>query len=311
MLSSTCGEQTKRAQQCSTYVKLLGMSTEKLNGGGRYLKAAVIAPTGLLKKYCTTGYHLALAHLMDDKEYVKFYRDAAERGEHVILDNSVIELGEPVDAPWLITACKKFRPTELVLADFPRQPDRTYEWAAHFGPMFKQAFPEVNLMVVPQWAHPGNVEEWLESYSSLAALEVVDSIGIPKFTKEMRPQICAMLHDMGVNDPTFVGHGVEHHLLGTWGNPVEIVELAKYRWIRGVDSKIPVRLGQLGIALHPHRGLLGDVRYDLPKLDFNNAIDPLPAISSHNCLTYQNWAEGVYACSDQWYGRELLPFERV
>lgn len=278
------------------------------------MKAAVIAPTGLLKKYCTTGYHLALAHLMDDKEYVSFYRDAAERGEHVILDNSVIELGEPVDAPWLLTACKRFKPTELVLADFPRQMDKTVEWATNFAPMFKQTFPELKLMAVPQWTHPGNAEQWMECHFRLADIEDVDTIGIPKFTKELRPQICAMLHDYMVSyDIRPSGQDrepPEYHLLGTWGNPIEIVELAKYDWIRGVDSKIPVRLGQLGIALHPHRGMLGDVRYNLPKLEFSNAEDPLPVITTHNCSVYEGWAHGIYANASV-YGPRMLPFERV
>jgi hypothetical protein len=70
--------------------------------------------------------------------------------------------------------------------------------------------------------------------------------------------------------------------------------MARYKWIRGVDSKAPVRFGQQGIALHPERGLLGGnaLRDAVPALDFNYADDPMPSITDHNVRTYLTWARG-------------------
>lgn len=275
------------------------------------MKSAIIAPTGLLERYCTTGYHLALAHMMDNEEYVDFYKKTESvMDDFVILDNSVIELGEPVDFAWLKVACDRFQPDELILADFKKQPRTTYEWAEQYGPAFRKLYPSMQLMAVPHWPWIGDIEGWMKSLRQLVTLPFVDTIGIPKFLQERRTAICALI-DLEMADLGSPLRRVNYHLLGTWGNPIEIVELTKYKWIRGVDSKIPVRLGQLGITLHPHRGLLGDIRYELPALNFDRSDDPLPIITQHNCTTYQNWAEGVLAKGGQELEGKVLPFERT
>ena len=248
------------------------------------MNAAVIAPVGLLERYCTTEYHLALAHLMGDEKYLEFYHKAARKGEFVILDNSVIELGKPVEAVDLMAAVEAFQPNEVVLCDFPQNPAATESWARQFGPAFKERWPDLKLMAVPQWQYKGVIESWLANYVELIRYDFVDTVGIPKFLGEYRPQVCAIIDEMGT------AADKEYHLLGTWGNPVEVKALARYDWIRGVDSKIPVRAGQYGVALHPQQGLLG-ARHDLPALDFYYDADPMPIITSHNCKVYRSWAE--------------------
>jgi hypothetical protein len=84
----------------------------------------------------------------------------------------------------------------------------------------------------------------------------------------------------------------EFHLLGTWSNPLEVEFMTRYKWIRGVDSKAPVRFGQYGVALHPKDGLLADFREAIPPLDFDRPDDPMPVITDHNVRTYLNWARG-------------------
>lgn len=251
------------------------------------MRAAIIAPISLMDRYQRTGYHLALAHLAHHKDYRDFYHRARERGDFTILDNSVIELGMPVSYEDLREACRLIRPSEIVLCDFPKDPKQTYDWAKHYGPYFKDEFPGIKLMVVPQWRYHGIVESWLSSMCHLTELEFIDTVGIPKFLGDFRRQACALL-----DESPGMRQGLDFHLLGTYDNPLEVMELSRYDWIRGVDSKIPVRLGQLGIAMHPERGLLTNLRGHLPSLDFLNSDDPMPIITSHNCKVYRGWAQG-------------------
>jgi hypothetical protein len=253
------------------------------------LRAAVIAPIGLLKRYAARSkYHLCLAHLCQDlNPYSEFYRDAVARGEYVILDNSIIELRRPMTETQLYTAINIIRPTEFVCQDFPRDPPTTHFWAMHKAPELKKRYPNMKLMVVPQWNESRLLGDWWASFLWLKELPFIDTIGLPKFIREGRYYVTQDID----KDPALY-RDKEFHLLGTWGNPLEVKDMAQYEWIRGVDSKAPVRFGQSGVTLHPERGLLADFRDEIPALDFNSADDPMPVITDHNVRTYLTWARG-------------------
>jgi len=250
------------------------------------MKAAIIAPTTLLSRYATGDYHLCLAHLVNsDKQYADFYRTRANAGDHVILDNSVIELGQPMFFSDLQRAIDKIHPVEFVLADFPREPTATLHWAEEYGFTLKGLYPEMKLMAVPQWTKQKLPSEWLYNYNQLEELSCIDSIGIPKFLGKHRTMVCEELSHM--RNPKW-----EHHLLGTWGNPIEVKDLAEqFDWLRGVDSKAPVRAGLAGVAFHPEFGLLAN-RDALPPMNFAEAFDPMPIITWSNIKQFLGWAEG-------------------
>lgn len=253
------------------------------------MKAAVIAPIGLLKRYAARSrYHLCLAHLiLENGTYTQFYKDAAERGEYVILDNSIIELEHPMTVDQLIRAIDLVQPTEFVMQDFPRDQAATHFWAANNGPYLKERYPDMKLMVVPQWKEDKVFADWWQSFQHLRHLEFVDTIGLPKFIRNGRGLAVAQIN----KTPEF--QNKEFHLLGTWGNPLEVREMSQYTWIRGVDSKAPVRFGQNGIALHPELGLLADFREAVPALEFSRSQDPMPSITDHNVGVYLDWARGA------------------
>jgi hypothetical protein len=230
--------------------------------------------------------------VLQNKEYAKFYRKVSENGEFVILDNSVIELGHPMLPSELSRAVEVVHPSEMVMADFPGKPEETYTWAEQYGPVFKARYPKMRLMTVPQvdpdheYA-PGvsnSVIDWLASLRELSSLQCVDTIGIPKFLGRHRHTVCEEIQ---------IGSfymDKQYHLLGTSGNPIEVKDLAKdFPWIRGIDSKAPVRAGLAGAAFHPQYGLLVR-REGLPPLDFDEDHDPLPVITHYNVKTFITWA---------------------
>ena len=220
---------------------------------------------------------------------MQFYREASERGEYVILDNSIIELGQPMATDELLRAIDLIHPTEFVCQDYPRDPATTHFWAMEKGAELKKRYPDMKLMVVPQWGQGKVFEDWWASFLWLRNLPFIDTIGLPKFIRGGRGVAAQRLEQ----DP-MLRLDKEFHLLGTWGNPVEVRDMTRYKWIRGVDSKAPVRFGQYGIALHPAVGLLGGtaLRDAVPALDFNNPDDPMPSITDHNVVTYLIWARG-------------------
>jgi len=252
------------------------------------VRAAVIAPTGLLQRYAVrSNYHLCLAHLCQDLNTYSTFRDAVARGEYVILDNSIIELNRPMDETQLYKAINIVRPTEFVCQDFPRDPPTTNFWAMHKAPELKKRYPNMKLMVVPQWNENRRLGDWWASFLWLKELPFIDTIGLPKFIREGRGHIA---QDIDRNPD--LRRDKEFHLLGTWGNPLEILDLAtRYPWIRGVDSKAPVRFGQYGVAMHPETGLLADFRDAIPPLEFSHSEDPMPSITDHNVRSYLKWAQ--------------------
>lgn len=246
------------------------------------MKFAVIAPTGQTVRYCRTNYHLALAHLKDNWEYTNFYSRTAVG--HLILDNSVMELGTAVDFDFLCDAVDAFIPDELILPDVPLDDKATYKNAVEYAPRFKELYPSMKLMAVPQG---DDLVCWMKDYYKYLQVPEVDTIGIPKHRKGMRLNI---LHEISKDRPS----SWDHHLLGTWGDPINELPLVakKFPWVRGVDSKLPVRLGNLGIAIHPKRGVMVE-RYQLPEMDMVVAEDLFPILTDHNIQVMREWADGA------------------
>jgi hypothetical protein len=251
------------------------------------MEVAFIAPTKFLPRYCQTGYHLALAHqVLIDSKYAQFYLEQSRAGAHVILDNSVIELGYPLADEDLVRAAKAVEAREVVIPDKPGDKERTLRYLLETGPPLRHFLgTSVRLMAVPQGR---SADEWLECMETMLrrAPGVVNTIGIGKFLKSIREEVIIEL-DMEFGR---VGHLPIHdfHLLGTWGNPIEIRKLAQYDWIRGVDTKLPVRLGLRGTALHPVLGMLSRIRPE--PLLFEEDIDAMPHITAWNCYVFETWA---------------------
>lgn len=251
------------------------------------MKTAIIAPTGLLPKYATTKYHLMLPHVMwEDKRYEDFYYQVGLKGEYIIMDNSVIELGHPIEWPEMRGSILRINPDEVVLPDLPGHPATTFDYIRDSAKQYKDEFPDIKLMAVPQGSDAGF---WLKYHDAiLNECPEVDVIGIPKSLKTHRKAVCAYL-DGGKRHSD-----KEYHLLGTWGNPLEVKHLSGYEWIRGVDTKAPVRFGQLGVMFSPLLGLIDPALRDAaPPLRFDYPLDPLPSVTASNVASFFHWANGT------------------
>jgi len=73
-------------------------------------------------------YDYCLVHLLPEhEEYRKFYMESVDMGRHVLLDNSIFELGEAYDSKEFAYWVKKLRPTEYIVPDVLENSAETIE----------------------------------------------------------------------------------------------------------------------------------------------------------------------------------------
>lgn len=251
------------------------------------MKFAVISPIPLLRKYAVVSdYHMALTHLvLESEEYANFYKERRERGDYVILDNSLIELGEAADIDTVLKAAEIIKPNEVILPDCFRNGKRTIEMIEDALYHFGNEFRKYKLMAVAQGL---NYDEWLDCHDELVTFEEVSCIGIPKVSSTFpdlisgRYDLCCKLNN-GRYKPD-----KEYHLLGVWDNPYpEISGISAYKWVRGVDTVLPVLMGTMGIAFNDIDGML----IERPKraVDFHSSFDPFPDIVERNIFKMLRW----------------------
>lgn len=227
------------------------------------MKIAHIVPTTYMKFWLGRDYHMMLAHLADDPEYVK---EANLAKGYKIMDNSVYELGESLTPEKLIEAAKKLNPSEIVVPDVLRDGAATLLSAYKYTAQLRQALPNVKLMVVPQGK---TLEEWLKCYTELVKLPI-DTVGINKFTHYYalggRIKFCKMMKEEGLIKPN-----IEYHLLGLPEMLDEIKNQARTNpWIRGIDtcsifliSKMHRRLKYVDHLLRPDEPMTFNDEYEL------------------------------------------------
>tara|TARA_R110000824_G_scaffold41627_4_gene123627 strand:- start:2511 stop:3263 length:753 start_codon:yes stop_codon:yes gene_type:complete len=201
------------------------------------MKIAFIQPINHLA-YDVTDYHMCLTHLvLKYPEYMKFYRQKSNLGDYLILDNSLIELGQSVELSTVLRAAKYVMPSEIVL------PDKFLDKAGTLNAIDKSLErlrrPDTKMLRYKFQAvcHGQNAEEWKECWDALQEYDEIHCIGIPKVTTTIfndgRPEAVRYALNNNLANK-------EIHLLGVWE---DITELKEYNVdeaskIRGVDSSI-------------------------------------------------------------------------
>ena len=75
-------------------------------------------------------YDYALVHLFDeDPEYLAFYKKCVKQGRHVLLDNSIFELGTAYDNDSFAKWVTELNPTEYIIPDALEDSGKTIEQA--------------------------------------------------------------------------------------------------------------------------------------------------------------------------------------
>lgn len=228
------------------------------------MKIATILPTRHLSLEAGSDYHMCLAHLMDNDEYRKFFEWQVNRGAHVIMDNGVVETGEPLPAHKLFEIAAASGITEMTLPD--KINDRMVTMHLHTSALELQnkyyhridvekvAESVQKVMLIPQGC---DQRDWINSVDDMLYLarkyhRNVSAIGISKFCVG-EPLFESRLKALE-SVPQLINSDLDIHLLGCPGSPKEMLDITIEfpNRIRGVDSGLPVFYTLTGQRLTYH-----------------------------------------------------------
>lgn len=197
----------------------------------------------LVQEY--TDYDYALVHLFEEiPEYYEFFERAIAQGRHVILDNSIFELGEAFDSNKFANWIERLRPPEYIVPDALEDIHNTIsnfeKWEKYFGDV-----PGDRIGVVQGKTYEEIVEcyKFMDAHADKIAISFDYSLYeeetpsyLNKYEAWMEGRV-NMLTRMYVSD--IINTEKPHHLLGA-SLPQEFVSYKNTKWIDTIDTSNPV-----------------------------------------------------------------------
>lgn len=237
------------------------------------------------RKY--NDYDYALVHLFEkEPEYYNFFVNSVKDGRHVLLDNSIFELGHSFDPDAFAYWINELRPTEYIIPDVLEDAKGTMDNAAEF--VSKNPYlPGLKIAVV----QGKNYSELAQCYRYLDKFVDVDKIAI-SFDYSYYLEVCPhpnkwIGYAMGrvqtliklLNDG-IINTDKPHHLLGC-ALPIEFMYYRKgFDWIETIDTSSPIVHGLLDIK-YDHCGLL-----DKQSIKLVDLLHSVPTLSQIKCIDH-------------------------
>jgi hypothetical protein len=227
-------------------------------------------------------YDYCLVHLLPEHpEYLKFYKDSVEMGRHVLLDNSIFELGEAYDSKEFAYWIKELKPTEFIIPDVLESTEGTIESFKKFtseyrslpgksigvvqGKTYKEIVKCYNFLckyvtkIAISFDYSFYLNEWptLESFEQeLGSLpEWVRGMEFNKWVRYSLGRV-TLLHRLSIKDNYF-DYRKDHHLLGC-ATPWEfkLYSTTPYKMsISSIDTSNPIVAAILHKKYNPVYGL--------------------------------------------------------
>jgi hypothetical protein len=211
-----------------------------------------------------------LPHLLDqNEEYKNFFIKSKETGRHIMLDNSLHELGVPYSEDRLFYWLQELQPQEFFVADYWEDKTQSIVSAKKWI-NFQSQFPNTTFIAVVQGKSFGEVAECYQIYKDLGYQKIAFSYGAsyyneicPHPNKNLgkalgRIQVISKLLYQGIISKTD-----SIHLLGC-ALPQEFVAYRNLPFISSIDTSNPVMATLDGTKYEPY-GLL-----DKPKSCMND-----------------------------------------
>lgn len=213
-------------------------------------KFAPVCPTPILQGFAVAGtfpdYHLVLAHdiVKHSDAYEAMFKNRS-RMVTVILDNSVIELGNAVDIGMIVEAASIVRPDTTVLPDVLLDSEATVKNCKEALDVWAQRFDDAALdedfMYVPQGR---TLTEFADCAEALAEDPRINFWGVPRnaVATEIgtRKDLPTLLYGLNVSRMI--------HLLGFSDNFADDIISAQNPFVLGIDSAVPIRAVTQGVA---------------------------------------------------------------
>lgn len=210
------------------------------------MKFAPVLPPAAYPQTDTGDYHLVQAHLLAlDSPAVFWFQHCVDDGHTVILDNGVIERGEP-DVGALLEMAEEIKPTVVIVPDqFDDGPASIKLFTKWCAACHAQAD---YVMCVPHGRNPVAWVQCLLHMESIYQTEICSDpshllVGVPKVLDRLAGgrtyaiRLLAMAEEIDL---------ARLHLLGIWNTPAGALETARaHPGVSGLDSTLPFAL-----ALH-------------------------------------------------------------
>jgi hypothetical protein len=251
---------------------------------------APVAPPQVLRALREMGehvagrYHLLLAH--DVVDHPHLYKDLLPPGSFVILDNSIIELGHPVDARTMRRALEIVPSQVVVLPDMIREFDQTLELSFMAAEQYREFidFSKTMYMAVPQGT---TMAELQKSAQELKYIEGVGCWGIPRHITELlgsRQEFTRWIWDDFDMHLAYRRHGPFIHLLGFSDDMEDDLACCRLPGVMGIDSAVPLRMGQ-------HRQMISKLqKTHVPRSDWwENATSHIYPETIANLSLVRTW----------------------
>ena len=199
---------------------------------------APVAPLPLMFDMKRRGilgkYHLLLAHDVADEgaEYRDLFADMEDM--HIILDNSLIELGHPAPDYIMQRAAAVVKPKCIVLPDYLRDGQRTLNESKKAIARWKR-LKLSSFMAVIQGKNIGEIQAVA---AEMAGWSDVTALGVPRVIADTlmpRSHFIEYVHK--------VAPYKDIHLLGFSNNIVDDIAAARMPGVVGIDSAVPIRMG--------------------------------------------------------------------
>lgn len=232
------------------------------------IKVSHESPLSMLEASRTyNDYDYALVHLFETQpDYYKFFKDSIKMGRHVLLDNSIFELGEAFDKVKYAEWIDMLDPTEYIIPDVLESCEGTIDSANAwcYNSIFAYSIHANSKMIgVVQGKNYG---ELVRCYTAL------DSMGIEKlaisfdysYYAEVFPhpnKWVAFMMGRVLTLTRMMNEGVinkkkPHHLLGC-AHPREFSFYTHpdFNWIETLDTSSPIVHGLKGIRYSDNIGI--------------------------------------------------------
>ena len=247
-------------------------------------------------------YDYALVHLFEEvPEYYEFFVESLKQGRHVILDNSIFELGTAFDAGKYFEWIDKLKPTEYIIPDVLENAlgtmDNALDWKENYWGKTPKNSKSIGVVQGKSY------EDLVNCYQYLDTVINVDKLAI-SFDYSYYLEVCPhpnkwMGYTLGrvqtmtrlLNDG-IINKNKPHHLLGC-ALPIEFQFYKEgFEWIDTIDTSNPVVHGLLGIGYSPG-GLT--TKKSIKLVELLNA--PYPSVSNlhtirHNVSYFKQYVNG-------------------
>jgi len=218
-------------------------------------------------------YDYCLPHLMDKyEEYKNFFLKSKENGRHIMMDNSLHELGTPYSKDRLLYWLQVLKPNEFFVPDYWEDKTQSVVSAKEWI-QIQNGFPHIEFIAVVQANSIAEAAECYQTYKDLGYKKIAFSYGAsyyneicPHPNKALgkaigRIQVLSKLQDMTIIHPND-----QVHLLGC-SVPQEFGWYKDFSYIKSIDTSNPVMAGIQGLRYNAN-GL-----YVKPAVNMNECFE--------------------------------------